>query len=271
MLIPSKAETRVVVLRGKCALITGSTTGLGFAIADRLAAEGCKIVLNGIASAEDAERARSDLAARHGTEVRFHDADLRDPAQIAELMRFAENLGAVAILVNNAVVRHFAAAENFPVERWNEALAVNLSAAFHTIRLALPGMRRQDWGRIINIASIYSFIGAVNRVDYVTTKTAILGLTRAIALETVKTNITCNAVAPGVLPTSAILGRIEDVAVERNISKAQATQDYLKDRQPGGRFIPMENVAAMVAFLCGPQSQGVTGSVFPVDGGWAIS
>jgi len=259
------------VLSGKCALITGSTVGLGFAIADRLAAEGCKVVLNGIASAEAAERARADLAARHGTEVRFHGADLSKPAEIADLMKSAEKLGGVAILINNAVVRHFSPAEEFPVERWNEALAVNLSAAFHTIRLALPEMRRQGWGRIINIASIYSFIGAANRVDYVTTKTALLGLTRAIAMETVKTDITCNAVAPGVLPTPAILGRLEGIAAERHISKDQATQDYLKDRQPGGKFIPMENVAALIAFLCGPQSQGITGSVFPVDGGWAAS
>ena len=259
------------MLQGKCALITGSTAGLGFAIADRLAAEGCRIVLNGIASAEEAERARSDLAAKHGAEVRFHGADLSEPAQIADLMKFTTGLGGVAILVNNAVVRHFSPAEDFPVERWNDALAVNLSAAFHTIRLALPEMRRRGWGRIINIASIYSFIGAVNRVDYVTTKTAILGLTRAIAMETVKTDITCNAVAPGVLPTSAILARLDGIAAERHISKEQATQDYLKDRQPGGKFIPMENVAALVAFLCGPQSQGITGSVFPVDGGWAVS
>ncbi len=259
------------MLRGKCALITGSTTGLGFAIADRLAAEGCKVVLNGIASPEKAERARAALSTRHGTEVRFHGADLRDPAQIADLMKCTEEFGGVAVLVNNAVVRHFAPAEKFPVEGWNEALAVNLSAAFHTIRLALPGMRRQGWGRIINIASIYSFIGAVNRVDYVTTKTAILGLTRAIALEMVKTDITCNAVAPGVLPTSAILDRIDGIATERHISKEQATQDYLKDRQPGGKFIPMGNVAALVAFLCGPQSQGITGSVFPVDGGWSAN
>jgi len=150
------------VLSGKCALITGSTVGLGFAIADRLAAEGCKVVLNGIASAEAAERARADLAARHGTEVRFHGANLSKPAEIADLMKSAEKLGGVAILINNAVVRHFSPAEEFPVERWNEALAVNLSAAFHTIRLALPEMRRQGWGRIINIASIYSFIGAAN-------------------------------------------------------------------------------------------------------------
>jgi 3-hydroxybutyrate dehydrogenase len=193
------------------------------------------------------------------------------PAQIAELMKFAGDGGGVDILVNNAVVRHFAPIEDFPVDRWNEALSVNLSAAFHTIRFALPGMRKRGWGRIVNLASVYSFVGAVNRIDYVTTKTAILGLTRAVALETAGADITCNAIAPGVLPTQAILGRLDTMAAERGISKERATRDYLLDRQPGGRFIPMENVAAMVALLCGPDSQGITGAALPVDGGWTIS
>ena len=258
-------------MRDKCALITGSTAGLGFAIADRLAAEGCRIVLNGLAPPEDSERARADLARKHGVEVRFHGADLAVPAQVADLVQFAADGGGVDILVNNAVVRHFAPIEAFPVERWNEALAVNLSAAFHTIRLALPGMRARGWGRIVNLASVYSFVGAVNRIGYVTTKTAILGLTRAVALETAGSEITCNAIAPGVLPTPAILARLETIAGDRGISTEQATRDYLVDRQPGGKFIPMENVAALVAFLCGPASQGITGAALPVDGGWTIS
>lgn len=255
------------MLRGKCALITGSTAGLGFAIADRLAAEGCRIVLTGLAGADEQERARDELARRHGVEVRFHGADLREPAQIEGLMQFA---GGVDIMVNNAVTRYFSPVEEFPVERWNEALAVNLSAAFHTIRLALPHMRRRGWGRIVNIASVYSFVAAVNRIDYVTTKTAILGLTRAIALETADSEITCNAVAPGVLPTPAILGRMEQMAAERGAPVEETTRQYLAAHQPGGKFIAMENVAALIAFLCGPASQGITGAVFPVDGGWTI-
>lgn len=259
------------MLRGKCALITGSVGGLGHAIADRLAAEGCKIILHDLASVGEAERARTALARRHRTDVRFCPADLREPSQIVDLVRSAEELGGVSILINNAVIRHFAPIEEFPVECWNDALAVNLSAAFHTIRLALPGMRRRGWGRIVNVASIYSFIGAINRIDYVTTKTAILGLTRAVALETAKTDITCNAVAPGVLPTPTILARLDRMAGEQGISREQATHDYLEKRQPGGKFIPMESVAALVAFLCGPQSEGITGAVFPVDGGWSIN
>jgi len=251
----------------RCALITGSTAGLGLAIADRLAAEGCRIVLHGLATPDERERAREELARRHRVEVRCHGADLRDPLEIADLMRFA---GGVDILVNNAVTRHFSPLEAFPVERWNEALAVNLSAAFHTIRLALPGMRTNGFGRIVNIASVYSFVAAVNRIDYVTTKTAILGLTRAVALETADTDITCNAVAPGVLPTPAILGRMSAMAAARNAPVEEVTADYLARHQPGGRFIAMENVAALIAFLCGPASQGITGAAFPVDGGWTI-
>jgi 3-hydroxybutyrate dehydrogenase len=255
------------MLTGKCALITGSTAGLGFAIADRLAADGCRIVLNGLASIEEQERARDELATKHGADVRFHGADLRDPAEIEDLMRFA---GGVDILVNNAVTRHFSPVEDFPVERWNEALAVNLSASFHIIRLALPHMRRAGWGRIVNIASVYSFVAAPNRIDYVTTKTAILGLTRAVAIETADSGITCNAVAPGVLPTPAILGRMEQLAAERGLPVEETTRQYLAANQPAGKFIAMENVAALVAFLCGPASAGMTGAVYPADGGWTI-
>jgi len=258
-------------LRGKCALVTGSTAGLGYAIADRLAAEGCRIILNGLAPAQDAENACASLAQRHDVDVRFHDANLAAPERIEDLMGFADDaFGGVDILVNNAVVRHFAPIEEFPVARWNEALDVNLSAAFHTVRLALPGMRRRGWGRIINLASVFSFTAVEDRVDYITTKAAILGFTRAVAIETVKSEITCNAIAPGVLPTPAILGRLEQIAREEGISTAQATHNYLAAKQPGAKFIPLDNVAGLVAFLCGPNSQGITGAVFPVDGGWTI-
>lgn len=258
-------------MRGKCALITGSTSGLGYAIANRLAAEGCRIVLNGLAPPQDAEAMRAKLARAHGVEARYHPADLAAPREIVDMMEFAEReFGGVDILVNNAVVRHFSPVAQFPVEAWDKALAVNLSAPFHAIRLALPGMQRRGWGRIVNIASVYSYSGAVDRIDYVTTKTALLGLTRAVAMETAGSEITCNAVAPGVLPTEAILSRLEKIAAEQGVPVEQATRDYIAARQPSGQFVPLESVTGLVAFLCGPDSRGITGAAYPVDGGWTI-
>jgi len=259
------------MLRGKCALVTGATGGLGYAIAERLAAEGCNVIVNGIVPDAEMTEPLARLA-RHSVATRYLRADLRDPNEISAMMSAAAAaFGAVDILVNNAVVRHFAAVEEFPVERWNEALAVNLSAAFHTIRLALPAMRSRGFGRIINMGSPYSFFAAANRIDYVTTKTAILGLTRTVALETAGTDITCNAVCPGTLPTPAIEGRIAKMAIERAISVDEATRLYLADRQPGGRFIPLETVAALVAFLCGPASREISGAALPVDSAWTAS
>jgi 3-hydroxybutyrate dehydrogenase len=169
------------------------------------------------------------------------------------------------------VVRHFAPVENFPTERWEEALAVNLSAAFHAIRLTLPGMRARGFGRIINLASPYSFIGTVNRIDYVTTKTAILGLTRAVALEAAGTDITCNAVAPGTVQTPAIESKIKSIAERQGVSVEAATRDYLAERQPGGRFIALEGVAALIVFLCGPKARDISGAAIPLDCGWTVS
>lgn len=255
----------------KCVLITGSTSGLGLTIADRLATDGYNIVLNGLCSESQATRLCEDLRRRHGVEVNYHAADLADPVQIQELTRFAAaTFGNVDVLVNNAVVRHFASIEEFPVEQWDEAIAVNVSAAFHAIRLVLPSMRRQGWGRIINIASVYSFFATPQRVGYVSTKTALLGLTRAVALETSGTDITCNAVCPGTLPTPAIKSRIERMAIERNVPVEEATREYLAGRQPGGRFIPVETVAGLVTFLSGPASAGINGAALPVDNGWTV-
>lgn len=261
-----------MTLRGRCALITGANAGLGFAVADRLAAEGCHVVVNGLVPPETMTDALARLSSGRGIEAVYRPADLRSPKEIATLMaEVTQRFGAVDILVNNAVVRHFAPVEAFPVDRWDEAIAVNLSAAFHTIRLALPAMRERGWGRIINMASPYSFFATANRVDYITTKTALLGLTRSVAIETAGTDITCNAIAPGTLPTPAIEARIRHQAAAKGISIEQATHDYLAERQPGGRFISMEAVAGMVAFLCGPNSREISGAALPVDSGWTVS
>lgn len=255
-----------------CALVTGSTGGLGLAIALRLARDGWNILLSGLDHSAEAVEAQRLMREEHGVDALFHAADLADPDAIAELVAKADGaFGGVGILVNNAVVRHFAPVEAFPVERWNHALAVNLSAAFHLIRLALPGMRARGWGRIVNVSSIYGQIGAANRVDYVTTKTALLGLTRAVALETAEVDITCNSVCPGTLPTPAILDRIAGLAASDGISGEEATRAYLRDRQPGGRFIEMETVASLVSFLCGPGGRDISGATLPVDRGWSVA
>lgn len=255
-----------------CAVVTGSTGGLGLAIALRLAQDGWNIVLTGLDRSAEAEEALRRMREEFCVDAQLHTADLADPDAIAGLVGVAEEtFGGVGILVNNAVVRHFAPVEAFPVDRWDLALAVNLSAAFHAIRLALPGMRARGWGRIVNVSSIYGQIGALNRVDYVTTKTALLGLTRAVALETADADITCNAVCPGTLPTPAILDRIAGLAASGGIPVEEATRAYLRDRQPGGRFIEMETVASLVSFLCGPGGRDISGATLPVDRGWSVT
>ena len=198
------------MLKGRCALITGSTQGLGYAMAERLAAEGCNIVMNGFGEKDEIESRRRKLESAHGVRAIHHGADVADAGQIADLVATArKTFGTVDVLINNAVVRYFSPIEEFKPEDWDRALAVNLSAAFHTVRLALPGMRERDFGRIVNVASVYGLFATVNRVDYVTTKTALIGFTRAIALETARSNITCNAICPGTIPTPNIEGRLE--------------------------------------------------------------
>jgi len=260
------------MLKGRCALITGSTQGLGYALAERLAAEGCNIVLNGFGEAAAIEAARAKLEAEHGVRAIHHGADVADPEQIADLVGTArKTFGSVDVLINNAVVRHFSPVEAFKPADWDRALAVNLSSAFHTVRLALPGMRERDFGRIVNVASVYGLIATVNRVDYVTTKTALIGFTRAVALETARTNITCNAICPGTIPTPNIEGRLEAERAKTGLSRAEAERAFLASRQPSGKFVAPERVAALVALLCGAAGADITGSAIPLDGGWSAA
>jgi 3-hydroxybutyrate dehydrogenase len=260
------------MLKGKGALITGSTQGLGYAMATRLAAEGCNVVLNGFGDSAEIERKRRQLEDGHGVRVLHHGADLAEPRQIASLVDAAiSGLGSVDILINNAVVRHFAPIETFKPEDWDKALAVNLSAAFHTARLVLPGMRARNFGRIVNISSIYGQVGAVNRVDYVTTKTALIGFTRAVALETAGQDITCNAICPGTVPTPAIEERLVAFMEKEGLARAEAEKAFMASRQPSGRFVEPEGVAALVALLCGPGGRDITGAAIPIDGGWSAS
>lgn len=260
------------MLKGKCALITGSTQGLGYAMAERLAAQGCDIVLNGFGDAHEIESKRLHLANAHGIRALHHGADLARPDQIADLVRTAQrSFGAVDILINNAVVRHFSPIEDFKVEDWDRALAVNLSSAFHTTRLILPDMRQRNFGRIINVASIFGLRGTVNRVDYVTTKTALIGFTRAVALETAGQDITCNAICPGSSPTPAIEQRLAEFMAKEGLPREEAERAFMASRQPSGRFVQADRVAGLVVFLCGSDGADTTGSAISIDGGWNAS
>jgi 3-hydroxybutyrate dehydrogenase len=257
------------MLKDKWALVTGATAGLGLAVAESLAGAGANIVLHDLV---EPKQTRDRLQSRFDIDVVSVAADLsRRPAIESMMAELLGRLAAIDILVNNAVVRHFAPVEQFAPERWEEALAVNLSAPFHLIRLALPAMRKRGWGRIINVASIYSTRAVTDRIDYVTTKTAILGITRAVAIETITSGITCNALCPGTLPTPAIQEKIASIAAGEGRTIEEATRDYLATLQPTGRFVAMEGVGAMAVFLCSQAARDITGATLPIDGGWSIA
>jgi 3-hydroxybutyrate dehydrogenase len=260
------------ILAGKCALITGSTAGLGFAIAEALAAQGCNIVLNGMAPAEEGAAAQHNLAGGFGIDVAYEKADISQLAEIERLVGASvARFGSIDIVVNNAVVRHFGPIENLTPAEWDQALAVNLSAPFHIARLVLPSMRARGWGRIFNVSSYYGSRGAEDRIGYVTTKTALIGMTRAIALEADDQDITCNAICPGTLATPDIMARIAKLAAANGISEDEATRRYLAGRRPADRFVGLESVGGLIAFLCGPGGRDITGAVLPVDGGWTAT
>jgi len=260
------------MLPGKTALITGSTGGLGLAIATRLAAEGADIMLHGLLTAAEAEAERAKLEATHGTRVRYTRADLTSREEISALIAATNaELGGLDVLVNSAVVRFFAPVDKMKPAEWDTAIAVNLTAPFHAIRLALPGMKARGWGRIVNISSGYGLFATTNRADYITTKTALIGLTRAVALETVRHGITCNAICPGTILTPAIEWRLEQEMAKTNASREQAVEDFLATRQPSRRFVEADRVAGLVAFLCGPDGADMTGTALPIDGGWSAA
>lgn len=256
-------------MQDRCALVTGSVAGLGYAMAEGLAKAGANVVLNGLCKAGEGEAAARRLAEAHGVQAAFDPADLRDAGEIERMIRDAEaRFGGVDILVNSAVVRHFAPIEAFDPAGWDRSIAVNLTAAFHAIRFALPGMKRKGWGRIVNLSSYYGWRGAENRIDYVTTKTALIGMTRAVAIECAKTGVTCNAICPGTVLTPAIEDRIAGIARDSGRTADEIAAEYAAARNPMGRFVAMESIGALLAFLCGPAGDDITGTVLPVDGGW---
>jgi 3-hydroxybutyrate dehydrogenase len=257
------------MLRGRNALVTGSTSGIGLGIARTLAREGCGVMLNGFGEPMQVERLRAGLADEFGTPVLHHGADLASAGECAALIAEAEErLGSVDILVNNAGIQHVAPIESFPVERWDAILAVNLSSAFHTIRLALPGMRRRGWGRLINVASVHGLVASPQKAAYCAAKHGIVGLTKVVALETAKTGVTCNAICPGWVLTPLVKAQIEDRARRGGISIAEAELGLLIEKQPSARFTTVEELGALVVFLCGDGAANLTGAAIPVDGAW---
>lgn len=258
--------------RGRTALVTGSTAGLGFAIAQGLARSGCNIVLTGLVTAAEIEAERGSLARETGVDVAYVRADLAEPDGVERLLDVVgRTVGGVDILVNNAVVRHFARIVDFPAANWDAALAVNLTAAFHAIRLLLPGMRQRNYGRIFNITSVYGMRGTVDRVGYVTTKAALLGLTRSVALENLDVDVTCHAICPGSVLTPGTEGRVLQLMEDSGLSRDAAERSFLDGKQPGGHFVAAESVSDLLVFLCGPIARDMTGSMLPVEAGWLAS
>jgi 3-hydroxybutyrate dehydrogenase len=257
------------MLKGKTALITGSTSGIGLGIAEALAAQGANIVLNGFGDAGEITQLRIDLSRRHGVTVLYDGADMSQPAAIESMMASAlGELGAVDILVNNAGIQHVAPVDEFPLDKWNAILAINLSAAFHTTRLALPGMKQRGFGRIVNIASAHALVASPFKSAYVAAKHGIAGLTKTVALEVAEAGITVNAVCPGYVLTPLVRKQIPDTAKARGISEEAVVRDVLLAAQPTKQFVTVEHVAAFTTFLCSDAAASITGAVLPIEGGW---
>ncbi|MFN3295690.1 3-hydroxybutyrate dehydrogenase [Caldimonas sp.] len=253
------------MLKGKTALVTGSTSGIGLGVALALARQGADVVLNGFG---DVEAAKAELA-RTGVRVGYHGADMSQPAQIAELMAYAaQDFGGVDILVNNAGIQHVAPVEDFPPEKWDAIIAINLSSAFHTTRLALPGMKRRNWGRVINIASTHGLVASAQKSAYVASKHGIVGFTKAVALETATTGVTVNAICPGWVLTPLVQKQIDARAAQGGISLEQAQRELLGEKQPSLQFTTPEQLGALAVFLCSSAADNVRGVAWNMDGGW---
>jgi 3-hydroxybutyrate dehydrogenase len=256
-------------LAGRTAIVTGSTSGIGLGIAQVLAAQGANLVLNGFGPADQIESLRTEMSREHGVEVLYSGADMSRADKIAEMIEIAANeFGQVDILVNNAGIQHVSPIEEFPVEKWDAILAINLSAAFHSIRAVFAGMKQRRWGRIVNVASAHGLIASPFKSAYVAAKHGIVGLTKVIALEGAEAGVTCNAVCPGYVWTPLVEKQIDDQAKAHNISREEVVRNVLLAQQPNKRFATVEEMGALVAFLCSPGAQSITGTALPVDGGW---
>jgi 3-hydroxybutyrate dehydrogenase len=255
----------IFMLKGKTALVTGSTSGIGLAIAKALAQQGAHIVLNGFG---DAEAPKAQIEAL-GVRAEYHGADMSKPDQIEDMMKFAASkFGRVDILVNNAGIQHVAKVEDFPTERWDAIIAINLTSAFHTTRLAIPAMREANWGRVINIASAHGLVASAQKSAYVAAKHGIVGLTKSVALETATTGVTANAICPGWVLTQLVQKQIDDRAAREGITAAQAQNELLGEKQPSLQFTTVEQLGGLAVFLCSPAADQVRGVAWAMDGGW---
>ena len=254
------------MLTGRTALVTGSTSGIGLGIAKALAMHGANIVLNGFGDVEAAKRQFADL----DCELGYHPADMSVPSQIADMVAYAERtLGRVDILVNNAGIQHVASVDEFPPEKWDAIIAINLSSAFHSTRLALPGMKRRGWGRVINIASVHGLVASVNKSAYIAAKHGLVGFTKSVALETATSGVTVNAICPGWVLTPLVQQQVDARAAADRVDNEEAKRRLLADKQPSLQFTTVEQLGELAVFLCTPAADNIRGVAFNVDGGWA--
>lgn len=257
------------MLNNKVAVVTGSTSGIGLGIANVLAAQGADIVLNGFGDTTEIEQTRADIAHEHGVRVVYDGADMSKQAAVRGLIETTiATLGRIDILVNNAGIQFTAPVEDFPAAKWDAILAINLSAAFHGIAAAVPHMKKQRWGRIVNVASAHGLVGSVHKAAYVAAKHGLVGLTKVVGLETAGTGVTANAVCPGWVRTPLVEKQIADIAAERKIRQETAAAELLGGKQPSGAFVTPEQLGGTVAFLCSPAADQITGTAIAVDGGW---
>ena len=258
------------MLQGKTALVTGSTSGIGLGLALCLAQQGANIVLNGFGDAEGPKAEVAEAGKAHGVKVAYHGADMSKPAEIADMMAFAAaQFGRVDILVNNAGIQHVAKLEDFPIEKWDAIIAINLSSAFHATRLALPAMKAANWGRIINVASVHGLVASAEKSAYVAAKHGIVGLTKVTALENATTGVTCNAICPGWVLTPLVQKQVDAKAAANGWTNAEAIRHLLEEKEPSLQFTTPEELGALAVFMCSPAGNNVRGVAWNMDGGWA--
>jgi 3-hydroxybutyrate dehydrogenase len=261
--------TAPIDLSGQVAIITGSTSGIGQALADALAEAGANVILNGLGDAGEIERTRSEMQARHGVQVRYHGADMRKPEEIVDLVQSAQReFGRLDIVVPNAGVQFVSPVEEFPPERWDQIIAINLNSVFHCIRAAVPLMKAQARGRIVNLVSVHGLVASPFKSAYVAAKHGVIGLTKAVALELAQSGITCNALCPGYVHTPLVDAQLKDQAKARGISEEQVMRDVILAAQPTKRFVQYAELAGLLLYLVSDAGASANGASFPVDGGW---